>query len=109
VVVPTAAYADGLGDFIPSGPDFATLGGLAPIIVGFFAVVLAFIGVLGVVAALVAGFQFGVGAVTNNEMKTGRAFDQLKKAGIAILISLGGAVLMVIILNLLISLAGVVG
>lgn len=107
VAVPTAAHAEGLGDYMPTGPDFAALGPLAPIVVGFFAIVLALVGVLGMVAAAVAAVNFSFGAVTNNERKTASAIDQLKKSGIAILISLAGAVLMVVALNLIVSFVGI--
>jgi hypothetical protein len=107
VAVPTAAHADGLSDFMPSGPDFETLGPVAPVVVGFFAIILALIGVFGVVAALLAGLKFGIGAMTNNERKTSEAVDQLKKAGIAIGISSAGAAAMVILLNIIIAVVGV--
>lgn len=107
VAVPTAAHAEGLTDYMPTGPDFATLGPLAPIIVGFLAIILAIVGVCGILAAGIAGVNFGIGAIGNNERKTASAVHQLKMAGIAVAFSFGGAVLMLLVLNLIIGFVGI--
>ena len=106
VVVPTAAHAEGLSDYIPTGPDFATLGPLAPIVVGFLAVALAIVGIFGIIGGAVSGVRFGWGAMTNNERVTTSALSQLKFSGIAVGISLGGAIVMVLGLNLVIGIIG---
>lgn len=99
----TGAHAAGIGDLFPSGPDFASLGPVTPFVTGGLAILMAIVGILGLIGVVMGGLRVAGGNMADKQMEISRGINQVKTGLLVIVASIAGLGLILILVKILVA------